>query len=107
MLFAEVMTYNYKKIKELNYKALDLYPNLKSFLQKDLEVYDIMNAISNDIEINSYNKKELIDYMEQEKEFFCYDIFNWMSADEFIDYCREKFPDIQWGSEIIERYWVR
>ena len=97
----------YHEIKEKTYKALDLYPDLKSFLQKDLEVYDIMNAISDDIEINPYNKKELIDYMEQEKEFFCYDIFSWISADEFIDYCKERFPEITWGYELIERYWVR
>lgn len=97
----------YREIKEKSYKALDLYPDLKSFLQKDLEVYDIMNAISDDIETNPYNKKELIDYMEQEKKFFCQDIFNWMSADEFIDYCKERFSEIIWGYELIERYWVR
>lgn len=97
----------YKKIKELNYKALDLHPDLKHFLQQGKEVNDIIDAIEYDIEINPYDKKELINFMEENKEFFCHMLFNWMTDYEFIEYCKERFPDIQWGYEVIEKYWVR
>lgn len=97
----------YREIKEKTYKALDLHPNLKSFLKKDLEVYEIRDNIIDDIEINPDNKKELLDYMKKEEDFFCGDIFNWMTEDEFIAYCKKKFPNIKWESQIIERYWVR
>lgn len=97
----------YREIKEKSYKALDLYPDLKSFLQKDLEAYDIMNNLEEDIENNPNNKEQLIKYMQEEKNFFNNDIFNWITEDEFINYCKERFPEITWGYELIERYWVR
>lgn len=97
----------YREIKEKTYKALDLYSDLKSFLQKDLEAYDIMNNLREDIENNPNNKEQLIKYMQEEKNFFNNDIFNWITEDEFINYCKERFPEITWGYELIERYWVR
>jgi len=34
------------------------------------------------------------------------ELFNYMTDDEFLEYCQEKYPDIHWGDEFIERHWV-
>jgi len=44
--------------------------------------------------------------MEKYEDFFQGDIFNWMTEDEFVNYCKTKFPDIKWQSEIVETYTI-
>jgi hypothetical protein len=29
-----------------------------------------------------------------------------MSQDEFMEYCKKRYPEVKWGYEFIERYWV-
>ena len=48
------------------------------------------------------------EYMKQYPSVFDNppDIFNYMSQDEFMEYCKKRYPEIKWGYEFIERYWV-
>lgn len=34
------------------------------------------------------------------------ELFNFMLDYEFLKYCSKKYPEIHWGHENIERYWV-
>ena len=98
----------YKELVEISYQALDLYPNLKSFLEKDASFDYIQSAIEFDMETNPYNKKELFNFMSQYPEVFSKDLelFNYITDYEFIEYCEKRFPDIIWRCEFIEKYWI-
>ena len=34
------------------------------------------------------------------------EIFNYIGQDEFIEYCIKRYPEVRWGHEVIERFWV-
>ena len=99
--------YTYKKIKELNYKALNLYPNLRDFLLSGEEVSDIMDAIEADMKVNPNDKKELTNFLNENQDFFQGNLFNWMNEYDFIEYCKDIYADIYWYDELIEKHWVR
>lgn len=99
-------TMDYKELLQIEYDALDLLP-IKDFLKKDMEISEIRYAIEE--MLNSEIKAERLEfwnYMDDHEDFFKGDIFNWMDEDEFLQYCENRFPDIHWGHEIVERYWV-
>ena len=91
----------------LSKQALDIYGKVRNFLDRGAEVDDIMNIIEEDIDTQPKEEnKELWDFMNNHKAVFQNDIFNCMTEYEFIDYCRERYPDINWGQEVVERYWI-
>ena len=66
-----------------------------------------MDAIRYALEIEPIEiNKEFWNFFNKHSNFFKGDIFNWITEDEFIDYCRQRFPDIKWGHETIEKYWI-
>lgn len=100
--------YTYLTCLEITEKALDML-DIKKFLQKNIELYDIFWNIKDYIEDGDgqdvWNVEE---YMKQYPSVFDNppDIFNYMSQDEFMEYCKKRYPEIKWGYEFIERYWV-
>ena len=98
----------YKEFIEISYQALDLYPNIKDFLQKDLDLYNIRDNIERDLEEHPENKTELINYMTEHEDVFG-DVpwlFNAIDGYEFMEYCKKRFPDIIWRCEFIEKDWI-
>ena len=102
----------YKEAIEICEQALDLI-NIKDFLIKNKELHEITRDISDYINLHKNDTcKEIYNFMKQYKDIFGYkdwplEIFNYMSDNEFMDYCQKKFPDIIWRCEIIEKYMVR
>lgn len=101
------MNRQYEKEISLSKQALDIYGKVRNFLDRGAEVDDIMDIIEEDIDTHPKEEnKELWDFMNNHKAVFQNDIFNCMTEYEFIDYCRERYPDINWGQEVVERYWI-
>ena len=104
----EVDYYEAIKICE---QALDLI-NIKDFLIKDKELHEIITNIDDYVALHQNDIcKELYNFMEQYKNIFGYkdwplEIFNYMTSDEFMDYCQKRFPDIKWRNEVIEHNYV-
>lgn len=103
---------DYKKAISITEEALNLI-DLRSFLIRGRDLGDIYNLISGYIadpynnEANSV-KEFMVYYPEvfESSAFNGYDIFNYMAEDEFLKYCKKRYPEIHWGSEVVERYWV-
>ena len=101
--------YTYVESIEICEKALDLL-NVRKFLIKDKSPHEIMWDIEeyyNDP--MSIGTDEIEYFMKEYPEVFGKDnpeIFNYMTDDEFLNYCEKRFPDIRWGYEYVERYWV-
>lgn len=101
--------YTYLTSIEITEKALDIL-NIKQFLVKDKELNSIMDDIRYYIEIgNEQDAQKVENYLKQYPSIFSNepDIFNYMADDEFMEYCQKRYPEIHWGYEFIERYWVR
>ena len=102
--------FTYKETMDTTAEALDLL-DIKSFLQKDLELYSIMMDIQDYIDY-SYKEDAIAvqNFMKQKYpmfgEYLETEIFNWMTGDEFIDYCKKRYPEVKWGYQNIEKYWV-
>ena len=103
------MNYSYEQSIEICEKALDLI-DIRKFLVSNIEVEEIMWDIS--YEYADFLNKDydaLEDYMRQYPEVFGEEYqepFNFMTEDEFIKYCKKRYPDIKCGHKIIEKYWV-
>lgn len=98
--------YTYNESMRLAEQALDLL-DIKSFLRKGREVYDIVSDIEHFLIIEPQeNLKEFWDYLTLHEDFFKGELFNYMTADELIEYCQKRYPDIHWQEEIIERHYV-
>ena len=97
---------DYNAMLQIEYGALDLLP-IKDFLKKDMEISEIRYAIEEmlDSEIKA-ERPEFWSYMDNHEDFFKGDVFNWMDENEFLNYCETRFPEIHWGHEVRERYWV-
>ena len=101
------MIRQYKKDISLSKQALDIYGKVKNFLERGAEVNDIMSTIEEDLSTQPKEEnQELWDFINNHEIVFQNDIFNCMTDYEFIDYCRERYPDIKWQEEVIERHWV-
>lgn len=101
------MNGRYEKEISLSKQALDIYGKVENFLLPSSELYDIMEEIEDDINMRPKEEyKELWDFMKEHYEVFHDDIFNCMSHYEFLDYCKERYPDKRWQEEVIERHWV-
>ena len=101
--------YNYVESIEICEKALDLI-DVRKFLIKDKSPHEIMCDIeeyyNSPMSIDTY---EIEYFMKEYPEIFGEEnplIFNYMNDDEFLNYCEKRFPDIRWGFEYVERYWV-
>ena len=82
------MIRQYEKDISLSKQALDIYGKVKDFLERGVEVNDIMGAIEEDIAAQPEEEnKELWDFMNSHKIVFQNDIFNCMTDYEFVDYC--------------------
>ena len=99
------MEYSYEDSIKISQQALDLI-DIKKFLISGKDISDIKYDIRFYIYISGDKVKN---FMSQYSEIFGIDldIFNYIEDDEFISYCRKRYPDIYWGEEIIERHWVR
>lgn len=100
--------YNYTESIEICEKALDLL-NVKQFLKKDAEPHDILWAIED--YINDGNREEvwvIEEFIKKYPQIFGNppEIFNYIGEDEFIEYCIKRYPEVRWGHEVIERFWV-
>ena len=99
---------SYEDSIKINKQALDLI-DVKKFLISGKDVFDIMYDIRFYISISEDKFNELKKFMSQYLDIFGtdLDIFNYIDDNEFITYCKKRYPDIHWGEEIIERHWVR
>ena len=100
------MYQSYKDIIHKTYTALDLIPDLKKFLVRNQTVEYTMDEIEDAIYLCAYAGQPVEKFMEEHKEFFRGTIFNWLSVDEFLTYIKKRYPEVKWGSEIIERIWI-
>ena len=104
--------YGYHKSIEICEQALDML-DVKYFLQSGKSV----NSIMDELEAYIYNfvaenedANKVFSFMLEYPEIFCDDppeLFNYMTDDEFLNYCKKRFPEIKWMYECIERYWVQ
>lgn len=106
----KIVKYTYEQAIDICEKALDLL-DIKKFLISEEEVRNIMVDIEdyiNTCRYLAYNVEEIDSFMSNYPEIFGqnYEIFNYMTDDEFIDYCKKRYPNIHWGNEVIERHWV-
>ena len=99
------MEYSYEDSIKISQQALDLI-DIKKFLISGKDISDIKYDIRFYIHISEDKVKN---FMSQYPDIFGIDldIFNYIEDDEFISYCRKRYPNIYWGEEIIERHWVR
>lgn len=99
------MKHSYKDSINITQQALDLI-DIKKFLISGKDISDIKYDIRFYIHISEDKVKN---FMSQYSDIFGIDldIFNYIGDDEFISYCKKRYPDIYWGEEIIERYWVK
>ena len=99
---------DYRESIKVCSKALDMI-NVKEFLILGQEPYDIMNDIEDYVDkVENETTCQVITYMKQYPEIFgkIPELFNYMTDDEFITYCKERYPEVEWAYEIRERYWV-
>jgi hypothetical protein len=98
------MKYSYEDSIKISQQALDLI-DVKKFLISGKDISDIKYDIRFYIYISEDKVKNFI---SQYSDIFGIDldIFNYIEDDEFINYCKKRYPDICWGNEIIERHWV-
>lgn len=76
-----------KKTIELLDK-IDLIP----FLKEDACIYDVMDACQEYID-HEANLSKIINDLEE--EYFCGDVFNWLTHDDFMNYLQDKYG-IKW-----------
>lgn len=98
----------YEQCINITNQALDLL-NVKQFLKKDTEIRDVRWAIEDYIDDGDGEDVWAVEkFMEQYPQVFGNppDIFNYMGDDELIEYCIKRYPEIRWGHEVIERFWV-
>ena len=100
------MKYTYKEAIELSYKALDLIPDLKKFFKRSESLEYTMEEIEDAFYYNAYAGQPVDKFMQEHFDFFRGEIFNYIDADEFLTYAKERFPEIKWGHEIIENWWI-
>lgn len=98
--------YTYKESMELTKQALDKL-DIKQFLRQGREVFDIVSDIEHYLIIESREYiEEFWDYLDLHEDFFKGEVFNFMTDYEFMEYCEQRYPDIHWQEEIIEKYYV-
>ena len=104
-LYNQDKKYSYKECLELSYKALDLIPNLKEIFYQSASLDNIMLDIYDAVYYHAAGQA-VEDFLNEHFDFFKGSIFNWMTDDEFIQYCNSRFPEISWGHRVKEEYWV-
>lgn len=98
--------YTYKESMELTKQALDML-DIKRFLRQGREVFDIVSDIEHYLIIESREDlEEFWDYLDLHEDFFKGEVFNFMTDYEFMEYCEQRYPDIHWQEEIIEKHYV-
>lgn len=103
--------YNYNDSIAICETALDMLP-ICDYLEIGASINEIMDNIEADIEARAAEPQmmNLYLYMLDYPEIFYDDppeLFNYMTESEFLMYCQKRFPQIKWGHEIIENYWVK
>ena len=86
-------------------QALDMI-DIEKYLINSSEPLNIMKNIENDIQ--KEHPENLFNFMEQYKEIFdkSLKLFNYMTDLEFVNYCKKRYPNIKWGHQFVERFWV-
>lgn len=98
----------YKQGINITHQALNLL-DIKKFLIRNKEPQDIRWAIEDYIDDGDGEDVWAVEeFMKQYPKIFGNppEIFNYIGDDEFIEYCCKRYPEIKWGHEIIERFWV-
>ena len=96
----------YQETIQKTYKLLDMI-DIKSYCNYDLDVQQVMRRIEGDY----YNASQSADpkvlkYMEENVDFFQWYVFNWIDEFEFIEYCKVRYPEIKWRTEVIEKTYI-
>lgn len=98
--------YTYEESMELTKQALDKL-DIKRFLRQGREVFDIVSDIEHYLIIESREDlEEFWNYLDLHEDFFKGEVFNFMTDYEFMEYCEQRYPDIHWQEEIIEKHYV-
>lgn len=96
----------YKEALKLSYDALDLIPDLKKFFVPNQTIEHIMDEIDDAIYLHAYSGQPVEKFLEEHYDIFKGMIFNCLDTYEFLEYIHNRYPDIKWGSEVIERVWI-
>lgn len=100
--------FNYTESIEICEKALNLI-DIKNFLLHGKDLNEIIQDIENYYEDPLSDCPWEVEYFIKEyPEIFGNppELFNYMTDDEFLEYCKKRYPEVRWGYEYIERYWV-
>lgn len=96
----------YKEKLQLSYEALDLIPDLKKFFIPNQTIEYTMDEIEDAIYLHAYAGQPVEKFLKEHYDVFKGMIFNWLDTYEFLDYAQKRFPEILWGHEVIEQYWI-
>lgn len=93
---------DYKECIEINEQALNKI-NIKNFLVQGEDIRSIMKTIE-EYPLDD----EVINFMLNYPDIFGNppNILDFMLDYEFLNYCKRRYPEINWGYELTERYWV-
>ena len=100
-----MLTYEqYKTDLEITKQLLDLI-DIEIYLKPEKDIHDIMNSIEWDCYLFE-NNQEAKQFFEEHSSVFQDFIFNVMDHDEFLDYCKKRYPQYLWHTEVIERNYI-
>ncbi len=101
------MNISYEDAINISYQLLDLIDVRSYITSAGIEVETIMRNIEGDYFPGANNcNQEALEFMEQHLDYFEGYVFNLIDEYEFIQYCKDRYPKILWGQEIIERNYV-
>ncbi len=102
----EKMTYEeYKKELEITKQLLDLI-DIETYFDKSKDARDIMDAIEDDFVSPNEKFKEAYAFLINHYSTFQGYVFNVMDTDEFVKYCKNRYPQYLWTTEVIERTYI-
>ena len=91
------MKYKYQESLDLTYEALDLL-SIKEYLHKGWKLSDIMENIETYVSSGMF-PIHFYTYMQEHYDFFRGKLFNQITPYEFLTYCTNRYPDIEWVTE--------
>ena len=91
------MKYKYQESLDLTYEALDLL-SIKEYLHKGWKLSDIMENIETYVSSGMF-PIHFYAYMQEHYDFFRGKLFNQITPYEFLTYCTNRYPDIEWVTE--------
>ena len=108
-----MLTYEqYKKDLEITKQLLDLI-DIEIYLEPGTDIRDIMDTIEDDVygtleegSVLATNEPEIKQFLEEHFSVFQDYVFNVMDSEEFLQYCKNRYHQYLWHTEVIERTYI-